>query len=51
MYQDDDFSTSDLHHSTALDTANTIDDTAGWMRMPLRLWDMLVKEWSYIVIY
>ena len=35
MCQDDDISTSDLHHSTALDTANTMRDTVGWMRMPL----------------
>jgi hypothetical protein len=43
MYQDDDFSTSDLHQSTALDTANTMSDTVGWMRMPLAWGDNLVR--------
>ena len=44
MCQDEDLWTSDLHHSTALDTANTMSDTVGWMRMPFLWGDKLVKE-------
>jgi hypothetical protein len=33
---DDVFSHAGVHQSTALDTANTMNDTVGWMRMPFR---------------